>query len=53
MLPPYNLLQALQPTPCMRNGAGCLSRFEFKKRARLLGVHFGRLDKAGGGELGG
>ncbi len=26
----------------------CLNRFQFKKRVRLLGVHFGRLDKTGG-----
>lgn len=36
----------------LKAAADCLSRFEFKKRVRLLGVHLGHLDKLGGSGLG-
>ncbi len=42
-----------EPQVFLEAAKDCLSRFKFKKRVRLLGVHFGHLDKVGGSEFGG
>jgi len=48
------LAQATDESQILLEAASdCLSRFEFKKRVRLLGVHFGHLDKVGGESHGG
>jgi DNA polymerase-4 len=41
-----------EPRILLEAAPDCLSRFEFKQRVRLLGVHFGQLDKVGGGNHG-